>query len=644
MGAFDYGSLPLGHEEIRIFELLPAADHSDAVVARIFRAHLQGLPSFSALSYCWGDKHNRGPVEIAIGSDTLSITASLETALRALRKADRPVLLWIDQICINQNDAKEKSRQIPLMKDIYSLSDETIGWLGESTRESDVAMDYLGDIGTHAHALGLAALNTATVQVLISDECDLSSGILSTDPLVAQTREAVDDLILKQGSFLEHPALDGMIQLAMLPYFKRGWIQQEIAIPPTLKFQWGSKTLDPDRFAAGVWFHHIWTTRSILATAKSPAFRDPSVRELLKRVTAPNTKFTSYVISSLATRQWYQTPTSRSKLTMASLLRRLRITQFTDPRDRIYGILGIATDKTPPDFVVDTTRRWEDVFVDAMRHIIMSADEESGDPGDGINALSLVAFPKTNGASLPSWVPDLTSLGPESSLAWHTTILSSAPYHAGGPFIRHGLRSSDPRVLPCRGIVVDRITKVGPAWEADPTTGERSHAAGLVPLSAMSELAAESKFIVISDPDSKHPFRNDPERLSEAEWRVPVLNREFVANMSASRRATTRSKTGHEMVKRYRASSEFGTYRVLLDAFRDRRSFLGAKGFVGVGPLGMQVGDLVCILYGASFPYILRESKGASGRQQLVGEAYCDGVMDGEALGMGLAEVAFLLE
>lgn len=693
MGTFDHGNLQLGKDEIRIFELLPAAEHSDPVAARIFKAPLRSAPSFSALSYCWGDQGSR--VEIAIGSDTLSITASLEVALRALRDKDRSMLLWIDQICINQQDKKEKNRQLPLMEDIYSLSTETVGWFGQSTNESNVAMDYLQGVGDRALEMGLARLKEKALRDILSDEDDLNSD------MAAETRRGVIDLISSQGDLLAHPARQGMMQLSMLPYFTRGWIQQEIAIPPKLRFQWGSKSIDVDTFAAGVWFQSIWILKSISSLMTPAVYSQPSTMALLGTMADCNAGLTYNIIPSLTTRGRFQLPEARHKLTMADLLQRLRIVQFTEPQDRVYGILGMALSRRAQKLVVDNTKRWEDVFADATEYIIANADKTSNTRGDGINFLSFARSPKNNGRSLPSWVPNLADLGSYSTLATATSALSPS-YHAGGDFLpQQRLSFSDSKVLGCHGIIIDRIIEVGPVWEGDPTNHARDHSAGLAPLSAMAEFATKSKSIVTSNPDSKHSFRNDPERLLEAEWRVPVLNCESVSRLTSKgvmHLATTRSKSGYEMVKytmlldlqardfdkifsniplspeevaeveedcrsadaeerkgaeisfklkksiRYRTTTEYMTYCTLLDSFQEKRSFLGAEGFVGVGPLGMQVGDLVCVLYGASFPFMLREKEGVSGRYELVGEAYCDGIMKEEALKMGLEDVEFLLD
>ncbi|KAK0625947.1 hypothetical protein B0T14DRAFT_89204 [Immersiella caudata] len=102
-------------------------------------------------------------------------------ALRAIQRVDRPVFLWIDQICINQSDPDEKSRQIPPTDRIYFMSDKNNGWPSESTSRPDLAMDYLHDIGTRAQVSGLGSLDDNILQVILSDE-DAESDILQIDP------------------------------------------------------------------------------------------------------------------------------------------------------------------------------------------------------------------------------------------------------------------------------------------------------------------------------------------------------------------------------------------------------------------------------------------------------------------------------
>jgi len=70
-----------------------------------------------------------------------------------------------------------------------------------------------------------------------------------------------------------------------------------------------------------------------------------------------------------------------------------------------------------------------------------------------------------------------------------------------------------------------------------------------------------------------------------------------------------------------------------------RRPFLTAKGRLGLGPKDMRNGDIVAVVFGAEVPLVLREE--ADGRYLLVGEAYVDGIMDGEVMEMGLEKMTF---
>jgi len=84
---------------------------------------------------------------------------------------------------------------------------------------------YLQGVGPRARLIGLATLKEGVLRAILLDEGVLNSDILSpVDPLAAQMRRDVVNLISSQGDLLAHPARQGMMQLSMLPYFTRGWI------------------------------------------------------------------------------------------------------------------------------------------------------------------------------------------------------------------------------------------------------------------------------------------------------------------------------------------------------------------------------------------------------------------------------------
>jgi hypothetical protein len=105
-------------------------------------AELACKPSYTALSYVWGVM-SPIPDTIACGTVDLPLTGNAHSALRHLRAKLGAFTIWIDAVCINQLDSKEKMHQIPLMGDIYQGAAATYFWLGESNPTKAKAMDYL---------------------------------------------------------------------------------------------------------------------------------------------------------------------------------------------------------------------------------------------------------------------------------------------------------------------------------------------------------------------------------------------------------------------------------------------------------------------------------------------------------------------
>lgn len=82
---------------------------------------------------------------IFIDNCALHITENLHSALLELRSHQLERLLWIDAICINQDDMNEKSHQIQLMSKIYGLASCVIVWLGKAEDESSGALDIISN-------------------------------------------------------------------------------------------------------------------------------------------------------------------------------------------------------------------------------------------------------------------------------------------------------------------------------------------------------------------------------------------------------------------------------------------------------------------------------------------------------------------
>ncbi|KAI0890583.1 heterokaryon incompatibility protein-domain-containing protein [Annulohypoxylon maeteangense] len=154
-----YHSLPLSipKKSIRVLDFHGNVPDSPT---EVLQGHMRVIdlldkPTFTALSYVWGPYHSP-PHEICCDGSNIRITSNCRAALCALRRRFGPISIWVDSICMNQQDDGEKETQIPLMGDIYSLAVSVYIWLGDETLESEAAIGYLGSAGFQSHFTSVA--------------------------------------------------------------------------------------------------------------------------------------------------------------------------------------------------------------------------------------------------------------------------------------------------------------------------------------------------------------------------------------------------------------------------------------------------------------------------------------------------------
>ncbi|KAI4122814.1 MAG: hypothetical protein LQ338_005594, partial [Usnochroma carphineum] len=136
-----YDPIPDGlcdHQSIRLFTLWPGAKTSP-IQGHLTTLLLKGCPPYEGLSYAWEDATIR--IDITVSGGALPTTLNLASALDRLRSPSESRLLWIDAICINQNDEVEKSKQVRVMRDIYRRAQRTLVWLGNGDEHSSKAIE-----------------------------------------------------------------------------------------------------------------------------------------------------------------------------------------------------------------------------------------------------------------------------------------------------------------------------------------------------------------------------------------------------------------------------------------------------------------------------------------------------------------------
>ncbi|KAK3339775.1 heterokaryon incompatibility protein-domain-containing protein [Lasiosphaeria hispida] len=98
--------------------------------------------AYDALSYTWGSVADSNPT-IFVNGHERAVTANLCAALWHLRDPSGERTLWIDALCINQQNNQEKGQQVQSMAKIYAKASRVIVWLGEPTVDSDLAFNAL---------------------------------------------------------------------------------------------------------------------------------------------------------------------------------------------------------------------------------------------------------------------------------------------------------------------------------------------------------------------------------------------------------------------------------------------------------------------------------------------------------------------
>ncbi|KAL2821423.1 heterokaryon incompatibility protein-domain-containing protein [Aspergillus cavernicola] len=202
--SFTYSSLNPDRVEIRLLTIAPDKNESP-VRCTLQTVSLNRPPQFEALSYVWGTVVEK--VEISVDNIPFQVTTNLEAALKCLRHSRKKRLIWIDYVCIDQGNVKEKNTQLPLMGRIYRDATSVIAWLGPLTPNMEQTMSMI-----NRRKSGLA-------------------GILQD---VRQMKPSWGQKS-RRGSILSFcDAVEGFLEIASAPYWGRIWTFQEYYLPEKL--------------------------------------------------------------------------------------------------------------------------------------------------------------------------------------------------------------------------------------------------------------------------------------------------------------------------------------------------------------------------------------------------------------------------
>lgn len=348
---YDY----LNQGEFRLITIYPRqkTDTEDIIRCEIFPSMLSESPDYIALSYTWGDPSDKRKILTKRSNMTLSVSASLESALRALRDPRSKILVWADALCIDQQNASEKADQVRQMTQIYQNAKSVAIWLGPQSKGSDLGMELIHQVSSGAKMPRDITKHTPT-------------------PFSEQNFAAVVALFDRE-------------------YWHRLWVVQEVFNAQLVNVHCGPAILP-------------WTAFRIA----SKVFRQN--RDVLERSFHPG-YYTQVLVNGgpgslagIGTRAEFK---NGANLTgpmvfqdLLEVMRDCRRKLSSKPEDKVFGILGVLSEKVRNEIKVDYSIPVKDVYINIFRTIVEKTDS--------LDILcESIHFPTyTNNNNLPSWVPD----------------------------------------------------------------------------------------------------------------------------------------------------------------------------------------------------------------------------------------------
>ncbi|KAI0445124.1 heterokaryon incompatibility protein-domain-containing protein [Xylaria telfairii] len=329
-------------------------DHPDpSVDRRVYELDDETRPvaMFDALSYVWGTasllRRRVALVEHSTAGKVawtqVGIGLNLDLALRDLRDQNKPRVMWIDAVCINQTDVKERNQQVKRMADIYSQASQVVVWLGPTNGTTKCAVDVFKHIANHVELLQDGSVSPAP---------GTSAGFHRSDlqmPLSDEQWRSIHDLVSRS-------------------WFYRLWVVQEVLLGgPRTIMQSGHHVMSWDVFC-----------RAVVALS-SNNYISPSLQVELERAI------------TLCTANHFQEAAKYILLIGAAR-------SCSDRRDLVYGFLGLLSrglrNSIQPDYsatlkeayinftlaYINQTRRLEVLDIAAHGHKLDSCPSWVFDP------------------------------------------------------------------------------------------------------------------------------------------------------------------------------------------------------------------------------------------------------------------------
>jgi len=322
---------------------------------------------------------------------------------------------------------------------------------------------------------------------------------------------------------------------------------------------------------------------------------------------------------------------------LLELLLRSRWKLASDPRDKVFGLLGLSdlSSSTHPGLKIDYNRTVRDVYIGVFQAIV-----------DITSKLDILCFSApaaiqwnpeailgTGRTVLPSWVPDWRTHGP----SWASGKIGISGNGAAGDTPASVEFRSDKGILCAAGFCIGTVMKCGasmPAGEALTTDGELFHAV-LGDVLEWRKLFLE----ILGDTSALDSGFLGTITFGAAKATSDLLNTIHTCDTSggSTHSPSGRSNRPGDLSIAVREGKlltiqdfcEGMVFFLILPSISDPRVTDAAIPLMGTGRSGIREGDMICVFLGCNFPVVIRPD---GNHYIFIGAVYVDNLTDGEAI------------
>ncbi|GIK05563.1 hypothetical protein Aspvir_009676 [Aspergillus viridinutans] len=563
-------------KNIRLITLQASDDYNALIKCTLFEVDRTSAPEYEALSYVWGAPGSTR--NILLNGKMIPIRENLEAALRELRRREDPRTLWIDGICIDQSNVEERTDQVKRMDTTYRNAAGVVVWIGRESNTSARLFDKSELTLKNSKQLDslLRSEHFLDFPFQPEDYCPLCDGVphkipsqlvgtyLTESVADRYTRAAQDPTLIPQQWKNEHTEdIEAFVTLLRRPWWRRVWVLQEAILAKKITLHCGPRSMDWPIFQGILYTLVRQGKRSRIHHTGGLTTEARRARAQAQLLFLANSTFAFFFLQSslLATKQL-------RGLSMADLLSLTSNFDATDPRDKVFALIGLLPENSPErvQFKPDYSINVKQLFINVAKSFLET--DRRLDVVTARPSLPSYLVPKSRSHSpdwdldCPSWVPNwklpqlwylnsiwISKFSQFKTLNWYTKTRISE-HEPGLESVDSGtlpeeslqvfnasLQNPSPfpfefsghgEILHAHGVTVDTVEEVGKPWDlamaalkthnpADPgNSNQNAH-------DAQVAIIEQWKTIARLNVEGQYSFTQ--QSRSEAFWRTLFLDR-----------------------------------------------------------------------------------------------------------------------